>query len=241
MNALISLAIEKTKGISRVVQVALEDVKTNTLNELRVVAAKSVNELEAGGGKAQLELGDTQKLINILSIEFKKEIENVLTTVEVEVRKTLKKSGVETRKDMVASVSQLSSVTGKIEKLLEDKKDEVDKWLEDKKGEVEKYLAIRECMADIAWKLKDIPPIISLTEDPLKILQMSHDFIKSLIKGLEIFVKEFLGKNMIEESWVLVKDRMFQTDKNTWSMENKQTFSFLAVTEWYFNELRRLL
>jgi hypothetical protein len=46
---------------------------------------------------------------------------------------------------------------------------------------------------------------------------------------------------MIEESWVLVKDRMFQTDKNTWSMENKQTFSFLAVTEWYFKELRRLL
>ena len=97
-------------------------------------------------------------------------------------------------------------------------------------------------MADIAWKLKDIPPIISLTEDPLKILQMSPDFIKSLTKGLEIFVKEFLGKNVIEESLALVKDRMFQTDtENTWDMENKQTFSFLAVTEWYFNELRRLL
>jgi hypothetical protein len=239
LKALFSLAIEKTKGIPRVVQVAIEDVKVNALNELTEVAVKSINELEAVGGKAQLELGDTQKLINILVTEFKKEIEKALMTVDVEVRKTVKKSDVEARKNMNTAVNQLSSVADKIYQIFEDKKGEVDIWFEDKKGEVENYLAIREWMADNASKLKDMSSVLSLTEDPLMIMQMSPDFIMSLTRSFEIYVKEFFGNLLIEESIEVMKNRMSQTkrlNRPTW--ERKQTFTFLLVIKWCMNKLR---
>ncbi len=242
LKALFSLAIEKTKGIPKVVQVAIEDVKANALNELTEVAAKSINELEAVGGKAQLELGDTQKLINALSTEFKKEIEKALKTVDVEVRKTVKKSDVDARKNMNNAVNQLNSVAGKIYQIFEDKKGEVDIWFEDKKGEVENYLAIREWMADNASKLKDMSSVVSLTEDPLMIMQMSPDFIMSLTRSFEIYVKEFFGNLLIEESIAVMRDRMSQTsilNRPTW--KRKQTFTFLTVIKWCMNKLRRSL
>ncbi len=275
LQAVLFAAKESSKAIPNMIDEAIKDVKAEALNELTEVAAKSINELEAVGEKAQIKLGDTQKTVNSLSNDFKRgtkntlssvdveisksvsnavtrlnsvmgklekvfeankaELDKYLTTTEVEVRKTLKKTDAESRKNMANvvsnAVSQLNSVTGKIEGLFEAKKAELDK-----------YLKMREWMAEYEPILQNSKSFVALMDDPSLMTLMPPQIILKLSMGVEAYVKKHCSKELIEETLPLVRDRNIQTTGTTYQyFEHKQTFTFSKVTAWCMKNLRKYL
>jgi hypothetical protein len=220
LEAVFFAAKESSKAIPNMIDEAIKDIKT-----------KAVNELEEVSDKSKIKLGDTQKIVNALANDFKRETKASLESVDVETRKILKNMEVETKKFLTNTDTGLTSTAVKF-----------DKFFAGKQKEIENFGALKQLIGENLQKVKQTQLFYEMLEHPTKMLELDFTTIHRLSKGFEAYVNDKCANELIKESKSLVRDRHQKTGhmKRSYS-ENQQSFTFSKVVSWAMDYLREHL
>jgi hypothetical protein len=220
LEAVLFAAKESSKAIPNMIDEAIKDIKTKALNELEEVSDKS-----------KIKLGDTQKIVNALANDFKREMKASMENVNFETGKILKNMEAETKKFLTNTETGLTSTAVKF-----------DKFFAGKQKEIENYGALKQLIGENTQKIKQTQLFYEMLEHPTKMLELDHTTIHRLSKGFEAYVNNNYANELIEESESLVMDRHQKTRymKRSYS-EHQQSFTFSKVVSWAMEDLRERL
>jgi hypothetical protein len=194
LEAVLFAAKESSKAIPNMIDEAIKDIKTKALNELEEVSDKS-----------KIKLGDTQKIVNSLANDFKRETKASMENVNFETRKILKNMEAETKKFLTNTETGLTSTAVKF-----------DKFFAGKHKEIENYGALKQWIGENLQKVKQTQLFYEMLEHPTKMLELDFTTIHRLSKGFEAYVNNNYANELIEESEIACegptpKNRTYET------------------------------